>query len=79
MNKKTPIKEITSPAIAKPLGLEKSPTKDRTKPKTQRIQPMMGIHPRNKAINDSTKPAIPIPLELFFGCWIIIVFLSLLE
>ena len=64
INKITPINEITNPAIDSPLGDFNTPTKEKISPKTQISEPRTGIHPRNKAINANTNPAVPIPLDL---------------
>lgn len=63
-----PINEITSPAIAKPLGFLVIPTPDRINPKAHNIQPKTGIYPKNKPNKAKTNPAIPIPLLLFSAC-----------
>ena len=60
-NKIIPIKDITKPAIANPFGFLKTPTKDRIRPKTHMIHPNTGTQPKNNAIRDSTKPAVPTP------------------
>lgn len=60
-----PINEIHNPAIDKPFGVLNTPTKEKIKPNSQRIQPKKGIQPKNNAIMASTNPAVPIPLVFF--------------
>ena len=61
----TPMKDMTSPAIDNPLGDLNTPIKEKTTPRTHRIQPKMGIHPRNKATKAMINPAVPMPLDFF--------------
>lgn len=63
-NKIIPISEITSPAIANPLGSLKIPTNDKINPSNQSIQPKIGTQPKNIAIRARTKPAVPTPFDL---------------
>tara|TARA_Y100000766_G_C18767242_1_gene536547 strand:- start:473 stop:706 length:234 start_codon:yes stop_codon:yes gene_type:complete len=65
IRKTIPIKDITNPAIDKPLGLLNTPTEEKTRPNTQITQPKKGTQPKNKAINERTKPAVPIPFDFF--------------
>lgn len=62
-NKIIPIKEITNPAMANPLGGLNIPQAEKISPSNQIIQPKKGTQPKNKAIKASTKPAVPNPLE----------------
>ena len=60
-NKKTPISEITKPAIASPFGILNTPTKDNIRPNNHIIHPRTGIHPINTAIKARMNPATPMP------------------
>lgn len=51
-----PIKEITKPAIANPLGSLNTPTNDKINPNNHNIQPNTGTHPRKTAIRAKTNP-----------------------
>ena len=63
-NRKTmPIREITKPAIASPLGFFVMPTAERISPITHNTHPNTGIQPSNKVTSEITKPAVPIPLD----------------
>ncbi len=59
-----PIKEIITPAIAAPRGLLNKPIIEKTAPKSQMIEPIIGKQNRNQLITDKIKPAIPAELEL---------------
>lgn len=50
----------TIPAIAKPFGFLKTPTKENIAPKSQIIHPKIGITPAKTEIKASMNPAIPI-------------------
>ena len=65
ISKITPISEIINPAIANPLGVLKTPTKENINPNNQRIQPRTGTHPKKIAIRAITQHAVPIPLDFF--------------
>ena len=60
-----PIKEITKPAIANPLGCLNTPTNDNISPNNQIIQPNTGTQPKKIAIKASTKPAVPMSFDFF--------------
>ena len=60
-----PIREITRPAIAKPLGFLNIPTIEKISPNNHKIHPRIGTHPRNSAIKAKTNPATPMPLPFF--------------
>ena len=62
-NKIIPMSEITSPAIANPLGSLNMPTNDNIRPSNHRIHPKTGIQPKNIAIRARTKPAVPTPFD----------------
>lgn len=62
-----PLREMTNPAMAKPLGGWKSPAKEKIKPNNQTIQPTIGNHPTNKEMIERTNPAVPIPFEFLWG------------
>lgn len=53
------------PAIARPLGCLNKPIIEKMAPSNHTTKSTNGIHEvTNKAINDRTKPAVPIPLVL---------------
>ena len=63
ISKMIPIKEITRPAMAKPLGFLKTPIKESIIPRNHNNHPAKGIHPKKSAINAKTNPAVPVPLD----------------
>lgn len=65
--------DIIKPAIAKPLGLLKTPIKDRIIPINHSIQPIIGTQQKTKPSNAKTKPAVPMPFDLEVIFWITIV------
>lgn len=62
------IKEITNPAMASPRGCLNTPIKENIKPSNHRIQFKAGTQQSKIATIESTKPAVPNPLDCF--CWI---------
>lgn len=56
--------DIIKPAIARPLGLLKTPINDRIMPINHNIQPTIGTQQKMKPSKAKTKPAVPIPLDL---------------
>lgn len=68
-----PISEITTPAIARPLGALNNPIQDKINPTNHTNHPKKGIQLTKIASNDIIKPAVPIPFELASGCLIMMV------
>ena len=67
------IREITKPAIAKPLGCLNTPMNEKISPSNQHNHPNTGTHEKINPTNANTNPAVPKPF--FFGpsCCTIIV------
>lgn len=68
-----PIREMTNPAIASPLGRFVTPTAEKIRPSTHKIQPNTGIQPRKSVTRARMNPAVPIPFERFSTCWMMTV------
>lgn len=56
--------DIINPAIARPLGLLKIPTRDKIIPINHSIHPTIGTQQNMRPSNASTNPAVPIPFDL---------------
>lgn len=52
--------------MARPFGSLNTPTAEKINPSNQIIQSKNGTHPENNAINASTNPVVPIPLDFSF-------------
>lgn len=59
----TPMRDMTSPLIARPLGCLVMPIAEKINPRSQMIQPMKGIQPRKMARIEKTKPLVPIAFD----------------
>ncbi len=57
----TPTRDITSPAMAKPLGTLNIPTAEKIRPNNHKIHPRIGIHPKNRPQSERINPVRPMP------------------
>ena len=55
---------MISPAIASPFGVRNTPTQEKIRPNTHKIQPTTGTQPRNRASRANTNPE-----EVYEGDW----------
>lgn len=51
--------DMISPAIARPLGLEKTPMRENRNPRIMANHPAKGIKPKNKPNMEITIPLVP--------------------